>query len=778
MRSYHNNVNRFLNIRVRKVLSLMLLSVLLASPARAVIANPSPAIVPQPDGATLTISLHGDEFSHFVTTADGYTVVQDSNGVYKYARLDDGKLCATDIVAHDMAMRSIDEQKFLSSVQRYIAPEPTAAQSAMRADRASAKFDAPGRGVYDYKQFRGLVILVEYNDRTFSIDNPQELFGGLINTKDYTGYTANGKTVSCTGSVRDYFYDNSTGAFDPQFDVVGPVTIDYSMYYASGTENARTLVKAACEAADETVDFSKYDSDGDGTVDMFYLIFAGPGSNFTNNDSRLIWPHAWSLTGTTFDGVSLSRYACSVEIYGLSSSKKLDGIGTICHEFSHVLGLKDEYDTDYASSGGTSAHPGKWSLMASGSYLNESKTPAGYSLLERFQSGFTTPEVISATGSYTLKDIDTSNHGYMIGTAQDNEYFLLENRRNGKESKWNKYVPGHGMLVFRVDSTDVKSWTNNKLNINPEHNYYELLRATPKVEDSVTSDSGGDPFPGTGGVTSLSSQTSPSLQSWTKLPPEFAIDNIVENSNGDITFNIVNDPIDILREGWESVTTSGSNDSGVQGSFCTWTFTKAQVASPSNSSYCTGKHAVSMVRGSIVESSVISGKTSQLSFRATNAGTLSAVINVLYHDSYNDAWTALVSDSSTAITVAKGTTVEQTIEIPEDIAHNLCFQIKELSGSTISKVWLDDIMLIRQDDTTTGIASTTIDNADATADLCINGDILTIRCSADNGTAALYDIAGRRVASAVISDGAAQLRLPSRGCYIVKTPSNTMKLTF
>ena len=52
----------------------------------------------------------------------------------------------------------------------------------------------------------------------------------------------------------------------------------------------------------------------------------------------------------------------------------------------------DEYDTDYEGSGGQSVDPGDWSLMAGGSYLNKARTPVGYSLMQRYQSGFTVPK--------------------------------------------------------------------------------------------------------------------------------------------------------------------------------------------------------------------------------------------------------------------------------------------------------------------------------------------------------------------------------------------------
>jgi M6 family metalloprotease-like protein len=742
---------------------------------KAVVAYPEPTTVSQPDGTTLTIYLHGDEFLHFATTSDGYTVVRNDNGVYVYARQQDGDIVPSNLIAHDAVNRSAAELYLLNAIPRYLKPAQTEAQRAMRVDRSSSLFTNQARRVYDYKKFKGLVILVEYNNRSFSADDPRTLFDNMINQHDYKGYTTANDTVECTGSVYDYFHDNSGGLFSPQFDVVGPVKIDYSMYYANGTTYARTLVKAACEAVNDQVDFSDYDTDGDGVVDMFYLIFAGAGSNYGNNDSRLIWPHAWSLVGTTLDGVSLSRYACSTELYGPSSANMIDGIGTMCHEFSHVLGLMDEYDTDYTSSGGTSVHPGYWSLMAAGSYLNYSRTPAGYSLFERYQSGFTVPERITATGKYTLKDIDATNSGYMLRTAEDMEYFMIENRRNGEGAKWNEYLPGHGMLVFRVDSTDVSVWTNNKINVNPSHNYYELLRANPLVENSSTTDSDGDPFPGTGNVVELSSVTTPNLKSWSGLPAEFALSEISEDENGVITFNVVKDKTEILLEDFENITTSTNSDSDVQGVFCKWTFTKASVDAPTNSSMCNGQKALAMVRGSIAESSTISGKTKSISLRASNSGSTSATLNILYYNSSTGQWITLVSGTSSAISVSRNATVTTLVEIPEDVAENFKFQIKVIAGSSSSKIWIDDIELIRENSLTSGVETVSLDSN--ALNVSVANDIITVT-SDTNGVVALYDITGYCVARAEIIEGKALITIPKHGFYILHTPNGAMKILY
>lgn len=521
------------------------------SMAMAVPAHPGSTRITQPDGTQVTIRLHGDEYLHFSTTDDGYSVVRRADGFYAYAqRGANGRLEATSHIAHDPSYRSVAEQEWLQGVEKGIAPAMDATtvleQQAEQVRRLRAR-EAAKATSYDYSNFKGLILLVQYNDCEFSRSDYADIVNDMANKENYTGYD-NTTYGRYTGSVRDYFYDNSFGAFSPQFDVVGPVTIDKSQYDPKGMDNNWQITLAAVEAADSLVDFSQYDTDNNGEVDMIYFIFAGLGSNIEGNDERLLWPHAGQIYNGNAswnwqvrkDGVTLGRYACSTELYGSSTWSILDGIGTICHEFGHVLGLRDLYDTDYEKSGGESPHPGDWSIMASGSYLNYSRTPVGYTLYERYALGFAIPQLISEEGSYSLDAISETNTGYRLNTPVKKEFFLIENRQ--QTAKWDKYLPGHGMLVFRCDSTSSSIWQQNKVNINPKHNYFVLLRAGGTTDGTAKAS---DPFPGTQNVTTLNNVTSPAnLLTWAGSPLELGFENIRE-VNGHITFDIVD--VNVLR---------------------------------------------------------------------------------------------------------------------------------------------------------------------------------------------------------------------------------------
>ena len=515
----------------------------------AVPAYHGTAKVRQPDGRFVTLRLLGDEWMHFNTTIDGYSVVKDQRGYYVYAELKDSRLQSTARVAHDVAERSADEQAFLAGVKKYQAPEMSTsmADTKARIEAVGAQRRAQKRAAqYDYSKFKGLIVLVQFNDKEFSRPDYKDIITDMVNMKDYAGYDG----YKMPGSVRDYFSDNSDGKFQPKFDVVGPYTVDFSQYDCKldGGKCDEVLL-AAMDLVDVDVNYKNYDGDGDGMVDLVFFVVAGNAANFVGNDENLWWPHRsqiwnekeYDKGGDPYvrkDGVLLWDYASSTELAGYTDQPKsiyIDGIGTICHEFSHVLGLPDFYDSNYEEDG-LSVTPDVWSVMDQGCYLNDGYTPAGYSLYERYSVGFTDePKKITAEGSYTLDPLHLSQTGFRIDSSEKNEFFLLENRQNGR-FKWDAYLPGHGMLVHRVDLSNKNVWQNNTVNANPERNYYELVRAGGPEKANTNY----DVFPGRGKVTTVHNITEPAnLKSWSGKATKWGLFNIRED-NGVVSFDVQN----------------------------------------------------------------------------------------------------------------------------------------------------------------------------------------------------------------------------------------------
>lgn len=306
-----------------------------------------------------------------------------------------------------------------------------------------------------------------------------------------------------TGSIRQYFYDQSAGKYNPQFDIVGPVMLDSSYtFYGRGenvSRNTGYMVTEACKKVDAEVDFTLYDSDYDGDVDLVYIFFAGFGENdppvleptLVTSVSDLIWPAYWTVTiagcgnnPRTFDGKRIQPFEYSNELDGYySTSKKpvIAGIGIACHEYSHALGLPDMYKTDKRNS----KHKllGTWDIMCYGPYNNDMHTPPSYSAYERFFMGWLTPELITEADDLTLEHIATSNQAYLISESDEHNlngvipdpavFYLLENRQR---KGWDIAVPGDGLMLTRINYQRTL-WITNDVNNDPNSMGVDIIEA-------------------------------------------------------------------------------------------------------------------------------------------------------------------------------------------------------------------------------------------------------------------------------------------------------------
>ncbi|MBR1474270.1 MAG: M6 family metalloprotease domain-containing protein [Muribaculaceae bacterium] len=617
---------------MKKILSIacMMWCALCIFRTGAVPAYPHLVAVTQPDGSTVTLQLHGDEFYHFTTTADGYTVLKNQQGTWEYARLDAGYLVSTGVQVHDATARGDSERALLATLGQYLTDREQVGQSkAQRVKRDRANVTSTP---IDQSEFRGLVILVNYKDVKFNRSDAHDFYDRMVNERNYTGYVNEDGTVDqwCqfTGSVHDYFYDQSGGRFEPEFDIVGPVEINYSAYDAGS--HYRQIFQSVLMAANSQVDFSIYDNNSDGVVDNVFFLVAGWGANYTGNSDNLLWPHENNrLMSIKLDGVSFDTYACSTEMLSPEGNVFFDGIGSICHEFSHVLGLVDLYDTDYNDSGGRSHDPSRWDVMALGYFNNEGRTPAAYTLYERYALGWATPTELNEVGDYTLQALEQSNQGFRLNTGTDNEYFLLENRQ---PVKWDAALPGHGMLIFRVDSTNVTVWEQNQVNCDPAHNYYELLRAG----GSTSGDNGSDPYPGSNEQTICSNYK---LCSWSGEPSPWMLTDITEADDGTITFGMMDvSQMQTLVETFDrmEVTTANSEQTG---DIATWKLIGSKVQSVDD-----GKQVALFYPSNITMTTPVSRNITRVSFEVSNTSSTEAHISLFYSTDGGNTWSNATDD--------------------------------------------------------------------------------------------------------------------------------------
>lgn len=394
----------------------------------------------QPDGTTLKVRLVGDEFRHFYVDAQGRMLMRDAAGFFAPVEAAQAAELRREGIARrgrrNIPVRRAAEENF-SQVPHIGTP-------------------------------RVPIILVQYSDYKFRDADPKATFDSFF----MTGQT----------SVNRYFRDQSNDAFNPQFDVYGPVTLpgkrtDYGGNNRDGSDKGvGEMVAQGCLNLDSRIDFSRYDNDGDGECDVVVVLYAGDGeaSSMADDYEDAVWPCQWDLRSSdygkalTLDNTKVDLFAVFNELNGVDLSK-IDGPGTVCHEFSHCLGLPDFYDTQYGPHFGMA----NWSLMDHGSYNDDGYTPIGYSAYEKEYMGWIEIPEVKENTFYTLTPLnsgsaDTDMAVKITNDADTDEYYILECRR---QQGWDRFIPAEGMLITHF-TYDADAWYRNEVND------YDLQRAT------------------------------------------------------------------------------------------------------------------------------------------------------------------------------------------------------------------------------------------------------------------------------------------------------------
>ena len=523
----------------------------LASPARR-----GALVLTQPDGTTFRAFLQGDEFANIKTTSDGHAIIQEEDGWWCYAVYeDDGSRCSSGYRIGKEVPGSILSGS--RNIPRSVISENGKAKrlsvNTIESDiRPSlTNFSTPARR-------NGIVILAQFKDIKFL--HGKEDFQTMLMSDGYSLHGA-------TGSAREYFEYQFNGRINFSFDVSEIVTLPAKReYYGKNDSRGNDsrpaeMISDACRlAAENGVDFSRYDSNNDGKVDNVFVFFAGE-DEAEGADENCIWSHSWYLfsgagISLNLNGKMIDRYACTSEmtrIYDLVTGKlqktRLSGIGTFCHEYSHTFGLPDLYDTDYESHGGWAA--GVWgstSLMDSGNQNNDGNTPPNFNVIEREILGLTEPVVIDTDGRYSLCRIET-NIAYRINTDRKDEYYLLEYRSNdGTLRIWDKYIGGNGMLVYHIDKSAsvIEKWEGlNTVNTKADHQCADLIEADGRSDSFTdymdfyvkTKNIEGIFFPYKK-LNSIPSQGTPGLNFWSGQKNKISITEIQEGGGG-ISFNVL-----------------------------------------------------------------------------------------------------------------------------------------------------------------------------------------------------------------------------------------------
>lgn len=481
----------------------------------------------QPDGTTFTAIPRGDEYASWVETLGGHTIVK-INDTWYYAEKDgEGKLRATNARVGDLS------QFELESMPLHLAPKPVPEAFEQRKVRKLPKNDTTFDSEFSesllapHTQFV-LTVLVDYTDIGFTYIDPS--FQSLI--------------YGASGSVNDFFLENSYDMFtvtaptesfgtanDGIIHVTRPVTHPNQ---GKDSSISRAEAREIVSLTDSYIDYSAYDTNGDGTVSSnelsIVLIIAGYENSFGGDPGALtprVWGHKSSFASSlALDGVALRPYTMFGEAHATSLPGKHQAtIGIMCHELGHLmLRLPDLYDTDGSSEG-----IGKWGLMGGGSWNTmgtwSGDSPSHMSAWSKVATGFTTPEDIDIDQlavSLDKADANEAAKRIWIDKYKRNEYFLLENRQL---SGFDVGLPGSGLLLWHIDDyqTSNRDETHKRVDV-------EAADGNTDLDTKANRGDAGDPFPGTSSNTSFNDASTPNSKNYSGATTDIGVTDISPSS--------------------------------------------------------------------------------------------------------------------------------------------------------------------------------------------------------------------------------------------------------
>ena len=301
----------------------------------------------------------------------------------------------------------------------------------------------------------------------------------------------------------------------------------------AATDSMQAGMREALSQLDGAINFSQYDADGNGTVDL--VVFLHPEVDGACNTTHL-WSHRFFLL-TPFvtndpapgGGPEIVRdYILQSGVGGAftCNGSEYMSVGTVAHETGHGLGLPDLYDTGFSSEG-----IGHWGLMGSGNQTT-SDSPSRMEAWSLSQLGWVTLAPITSAGTYSFGAAPISDTTFVVGVQGANprgEYFLLENRQGVQSDSALISIHGPGLLVWHVDSQQIADgFPSNSVNSGPIHGL--ALEEADGLNNLLLGDNrgdAGDPYPGSSGNTALSNNTTPAaIKNGDLAFVGFAIDSI------------------------------------------------------------------------------------------------------------------------------------------------------------------------------------------------------------------------------------------------------------
>jgi len=437
---------------------LLFISTLLSISIWAVPAERVRRLITLTDGSQIMGTLVGNEDFAYYLTDEGNIILETPEG-----------FVLTDTTPADLVDLSDEEDTLF--VRR-------AAPVRHAGTRESAALKSTGTQ-------RVPIVLVSFSDLDFSVAEDDEsvrayyekFCNGTMDGNLYTGHGSH-------GSIRDYFVEQSDSTFFPEFTVIGPVKLDNGYaYYGKNNGSSKDVnfstfrSHAIAKALQLQSDWSPFDNDGNGNVDMIFFIYAGLAES-NGGGADAMWPKE-STSSTTIGGIRFATSGCSNELRPAKWNEdrtevlqtKPDGVGVFIHELSHALGLPDFYDTRSVAFG-----MDLWSVMDYGEYGNGGYNPGNYTAYERDFLGWRQMVTIDEPSTLRISCFADGGLGYkVVNEANADEYYVLENRQpKGWDDKIG--LRGHGLQVTHVDYKR-SNWTSNTVNTDPYHQRMTIIAA-------------------------------------------------------------------------------------------------------------------------------------------------------------------------------------------------------------------------------------------------------------------------------------------------------------
>ena len=315
------------------------------------------------------------------------------------------------------------------------------------------------------EEHRALIVPVKFND--LQISTPAETLDSLA------------------GELSKYYNAQFRDSINFVFDVFREVPVNGS-YATFGTNQsfrrdsiAHKMALTIYKTLYDQMDFSIYDNDRDGFVNDIILLTPGIPESAGGGEDQF-WPQYIELESKDIP------YSLRIRLLGFAIAPEMDasgktaGISIMAHEFGHILGLKDFYDTDDDFSGGTCPGLGISSIMDHGLNNDSGNTPPNLNAIEREILGTGRCVVLDSGGEYVLEPIHRGGLYFKLPTQEENRYYLIENRF---AEGYDAYIGGSGMLIYKIDKsgneagyssyyqrtlTALERWKNNQVNCNPE----------------------------------------------------------------------------------------------------------------------------------------------------------------------------------------------------------------------------------------------------------------------------------------------------------------------